>query len=329
FDEWRTAAGKHRPGAPRVAVGFYKSNYYSGDTEALDALIAEIERQGAEAVPLFGYPGSVTFEELLLDDAGEARVDVALGFLFRFSDFETARSLEKLDVPVVNLVTLYGRNEREWRESATGLSMFEGTFQVAVPELAGLIAPTVVGSREKRLDLETGVSVALSRPIASRVEMAVRRALRYAALAAKPNADKRIAVMYYNYPPGKASIGASYLNVAESLANILARLRDEGYDVGDGDLSADAVLAAISAGGRNVGSYAPGELQEMLEAGEAVRVPVAEYARWLDELAPALRAKIVADWGPPEDVLLMAAGEGAAKALIVPAVRYGNVVLLP
>src|SRR5690606_13653891 len=142
-------------------------------------------------------------------------------------------------------------------------------------------------------------------------------------------ADKRIAVMYYNYPPGKASIGASYLNVAESLANILERLRDEGYDVGDGDLSADAVLAAISAGGRNVGSYAPGELREMLGAGEAVRVPVAEYARWLDELAPALRAKIVADWGAPEEVLLMAAGEGAAKALIVPAVRYGNVVLLP
>src|SRR5690606_2366966 len=149
-----------------------------------------------------------------------------------FSDFETARSLERLGVPVVNLVSLYGRNEREWRESATGLSMFEGTFQVAVPELAGLIAPTVVGSREQRLDLDTGVSVALNRPIRSRVEIAVQRALRYAALARKPNAEKRIAILYYNYPPGKANIGASYLNVAESLANVLTRLAAEGYDVG-------------------------------------------------------------------------------------------------
>src|SRR5690606_2102935 len=32
FDAWRTAAGKRRPGAARVAVGFYKSNFYSGDT---------------------------------------------------------------------------------------------------------------------------------------------------------------------------------------------------------------------------------------------------------------------------------------------------------
>ena len=38
--------------------------------------------------------------------------------------------------------------------------------------------------------------------------------------------------MYYNYPPGKANIGASYLNVAESLANILQRLAKDGYDLG-------------------------------------------------------------------------------------------------
>src|SRR5690606_33000393 len=52
FDAWRRAAGKHRPGAPRIAVGFYKANYYSGDTQALDAVIGEIERQGAEAIPV-------------------------------------------------------------------------------------------------------------------------------------------------------------------------------------------------------------------------------------------------------------------------------------
>src|SRR5690606_40438735 len=109
----------------------------------------------------------------------------------------------KLDIPVINLVTLYGRSEREWRESRTGLSMFEGTFQVAVPELGGLVAPTVVGSREKIFDLETGLSIAASRPIPSRVTMAVQRALRYAALRAKPNAEKRLALMYYNYPVGK------------------------------------------------------------------------------------------------------------------------------
>jgi cobaltochelatase CobN len=329
FDAWRRERGLVKPGAPRVAIGFYKSTYYTGDTATLDAVIAEVERQGAEAIPLFGYPGGVAFERLLLDEQGKSRADVGLGFLFRFVGPEAAESLAKLDIPVMNLVTLYGRSEKDWRESATGLSMFEGTFQVAVPELGGLVAPTVVGSRERILDFETGIAVVTNRPIASRVTAAVQRALKYAALRAKPNAEKRLALMYYNYPPGKANIGASYLNVAESLANILARLRAEGYDVGAADLSADAVLADITTKARNVGGYAPGELEAMLAAGNAVRVPLEEYSRWLGELAPALRAKMLADWGEPRDTELMAASDGGAASLIVPIVRYGNVVLLP
>jgi cobaltochelatase CobN len=326
FDAWRRAHGKSKPGAPRVAVGFYKSAYYTSDTATLDAVVAEIERRGAEAIPVFGYPGGVTFERLVLDERGKPRADVGLAFLFRFTGPEAAEPLAKLDFPVINLVSLYGRSEKEWRESATGLSMFEGTFQVAVPELGGLVAPTVVGSHEKTLDLETGLTVVSNRPIASRVTAAVQRALRYAALASKPNAAKRLAVMYYNYPPGKANIGASYLNVAESLANIMNRLRADGYDVGRAaDFTADGVLADITTKAHNVGSYAPGELDAMLKTGNAVRVPLAEYSRWLGELAPKLRDKIVADWGEPKDAKLMA----HEASLIVPLVRYGNVVLLP
>jgi cobaltochelatase CobN len=327
FDDWRRANGKVTEGAPRVAVGFYKSTFYTGDTATLDAIVAELEQAGANAIPVFGYPGGVTFERLLQDETGAVRADVGLAFLFRFTGPEAAESLAKLDIPVVNLVTLYGRSEQEWRDSKTGLSMFEGTFQVAVPELGGLVAPTVVGSREKILDLETGLSIVTNRPIPSRVSAAVQRGLRYAQLRAKPNADKRLALMYYNYPPGKANIGASYLNVAESLANILARLRAEGYDVGTSDITADGVLADLTAKAYNVGSYAPGELDALIAAGDVVRIPVAEYRGWLDELAPALRAKILADWGEPEASNLMAVGDDAS--LILPLVRYGNVVLLP
>ena len=328
FDDWRRGAGKRRPGATRVAVGFYKSNYYAGDTALLDAVIAEIERQGAEAIPVFGYPAGQAFEALLLDADDNARADVALAFVFRFAGPEAAASLQQVNIPVISLISLYGRSEAEWRASSQGLSMFEGTFQVAVPELSGLIAPTVVGSQERLKDPATGLTIVVRKPIASRVTMAVRRALRYAALKLTPNMDKRVAVLFYNYPPGKADIGASYLNVAESLANILERLQREGYDLGgdDVDLSADAVLREISTKARNVGGYAPGELDDMLLAHDsAVRVSMADYRRWLDQYAPELRAKVLADWGEPEATTLMASD----GSLIIPAVRYGNVVLLP
>ncbi len=327
FDEWRRGAGKRRPGATRVAVGFYKSNYYAGDTVLLDAVIAEIERQGAEAIPVFGYPAGLAFETLLLDPGGEARADVALAFVFRFAGPEAAASLQKINIPVISLISLYGRSEAEWRASPEGLSMFEGTFQVAVPELSGLVAPTIVGSQERHTDSDTGLTIVSRQPIASRVTMAVRRALRYAELRATPNSDKRVAVLFYNYPPGKAGIGASYLNVAESLANLLQRLEREGYDLGDGDLelSADALLQEITTKARNVGGYAPGELDAMLAHESVVRVSLADYRVWLDQHAPELRAKVLADWGDPEATTLMASD----GSLIIPTVTYGNVVLLP
>jgi cobaltochelatase CobN len=111
FDAWRTANGKRRPGAPRVAVGFYRANFYGGDTALLNAVIAEIERQGAEAIPLFGYPGHVSYDRLLTDEHGDARADVSLSFLFRFSGFEAGAYLETLDIPVISLIALYGRTE--------------------------------------------------------------------------------------------------------------------------------------------------------------------------------------------------------------------------
>ncbi|MCP6756970.1 cobaltochelatase subunit CobN, partial [Klebsiella pneumoniae] len=78
--------------------------------------------------------------------------------------------------------------------------------QVAVPELVGLVAPTVIGSKEKIKDATSGLSVVVTQPIRSQVMKAVQRGLKYASLRSKPNRDKKIALLYYNFPPGKANI---------------------------------------------------------------------------------------------------------------------------
>lgn len=326
---WKRAHGKARPGAPRVALGFYKASYYTGETALLDAVIARIEQQGAEAIPYFGYPDAAAGQQLLIDPAGKARADVVLALLFRFAGPEASSILAQADIPVLNLISLYGRTEQEWRASSTGLSFFEGTFQVAVPELAGLVAPTVIGSQEKVLDAETGLTVVVRKPIADRVDMAVRRALRYVALRRTPNRDKQVAIVFYNYPAGKANIGASYLNVAESIATVLQRLKTEGYDVGTNDLSGAAVLGALTEKARNVGGYAPGELKALVDRGSAVRVGIEQYRKWLDDFTPAFRKKILKDWGAPEQARLMAIGSGASRAFVIPVVRFGHITLMP
>ena len=122
FDAWRQAHGKTRPGAPRVAVGFFKSTYYAGETELLDALIAEIERQGAEAIPMFGYPGAVAHPAAARSTPRAAPRRRGARLPLQLPDPEASKLLAKVDIPVVNLVSLYGRSEKEWRASTTGMT---------------------------------------------------------------------------------------------------------------------------------------------------------------------------------------------------------------
>lgn len=329
FDAWRTTHGKKRSSAARVAISFFKAAHYTGDSALIDALVAEVEKQGAEAIPVFGYPGVISVQRLLLDAQGRPRADVILGSNFNFADADAGKLLARIGIPALNLITLYGRSEAEWRSSPAGLSFFEGTFNLAVPELAGTIAPTVVASKEKNRDAVSGLDRVVTQPIAAQVSLAVARGLGWANLHRKANADKRIALMYYNFPPGKAGIGASYLNVAESITNILSSLARAGYDVGGTPPDAARILADVTNKARNIGGHAPGELDELVRTGSVQRIPVTEYRRWLNAYPAALRSKILKDWGEPERSRLMTTGEGSARAFVVPALHYGKITLLP
>jgi cobaltochelatase CobN len=325
FAAWHQAQGHTLQGKPWIAVGFYKAAYYGGETGVLDAVIRAIEKRGMNALPVFGYPDGEPFARLLTSQGGKPRADAALALSFRFADFEAGKALEKLGIPVINLVSLYGRSEKDWRGSKTGLSTFEGTFQVAVPELAGLTAPTVVGSSEVVKDQDTGLMVSRQCPILERIDRAVDRAARFSALRRKANFDKHIAIFYYNFPPGKANLGASYLNVAGSIASILKRMRAEGYDLGAAPPDSEALLERLLKTGRNVGGYAAGELAEMVEHGGATLVPLEQYQAWLAGKDERFREKVEKDWGDPAKAGLMF----YQGKMVVPVVMLGKVALLP
>ncbi|MEM6682699.1 MAG: cobaltochelatase subunit CobN [Pseudomonadota bacterium] len=326
FDAWREAHGKKTSG-PRVAVGFYKADYYNGDTALLDAVVAEIERQGGQAIPAFGYPGAVAFEALLRNSDGSPRADVALAGNMHFSDGKAAGILDTVDIPIVSLISLYGRSEAEWRASEQGLSTFEATFNLGLPELAGTTAPTVVGTKEKVA--RSGLTSVVTRPVVEQVEKAVSRAIRLAGLRSRPNAEKRLALIYYNYPAGQANIGASYLNVADSLARVLERFAQQGYDVGPNVPSQDQLIAEMTTKARNIIADAPGELETMVDAGNAALVGVDDYKTWLATYAPTLQSKILADWGKPGEQRLMMLNSGQRQSFVIPHLRYGNIVVMP
>src|SRR5690606_41845484 len=59
------------------------------------------------------------------------------------------------------------------------------------------------------------------------------RLLRWHKLQSIKNADKKIALVYYNHPPGRHNVGADKLDVPESLFEILQSLQRAGYTTGE------------------------------------------------------------------------------------------------
>lgn len=143
FLDWYRASGHLKSEARWVAVPFYGSLLQTEQTGTIDAVVRELEGQGLNALPMFGFPDARVWEKLLLDERGQARAQLALAFNFRFAGPEAQAVVAKAHIPIFNLMRTFARDEAEWRASKTGLSVFETVFQVAVPELNGLISPMV------------------------------------------------------------------------------------------------------------------------------------------------------------------------------------------
>jgi cobaltochelatase CobN len=314
-----------------IGIVFYKISYTTSQTEIIDAICKALEEKGFGVISVYGYPSELAVEKFFFDEKGKPLIRVLVGIALKVGlrPDSAIPVLSKLGVPVIDAITLYSQSEEEWKNSITGLDIFERTWQVALPELGGLIQPMIIGGKEKFLDQETGLEYIVEKPIAERIERLVNRIKSWVDLQDKPNKDKKIAIIYYNYPPGKQNIGAAYLNVLpESLYEILKRLKEEGYTVPE--IDKERLFQEVLNYGRNIGNWAPGELEKLIKKGNPVLIPVEKYKAWLEEMPEKLRKEIIKSWGEPENSNIMTWKDPfGRKYLVIPAVRYGNIVLAP
>jgi cobaltochelatase CobN len=331
YEEYRRLY-RARPG-PWVGIPFFKTNLDSGETKLVDTIVDRLEKEGMNVLPMFGYPTEVAVERFLLDENGKPRVRAAIGVSFKvgISPQRAIPILTRLGVPVIDAITLMSQSREEWEKSKVGLDIFERSSAVGLPELAGIIQPTVVASREKAIDRESGIEYVTTEPIPERIDRLVNRVKAWINLQTKRNGDKKVALIYYNYPPGKQNIGAAYLNVLpESLYEIVNRMRAEGYDTGPEEPTRQRIYNDVIGFGRNVAKWAPAEIDRLARSGKALLLPVETYKRWFRELPPGFRKSVLKDWGEPENNGIMTWRDDSGKTfLILPGIRYGNLLLTP
>ena len=318
---------------PWVGIIFPRNSATLGQTETLRACDDALRHRGFNVVALFGYPDAPTIDKLLFDAAGKPRVEALVAFTIKMglSPDKIIPVLSRLDAPVVNAISLYGMDRATWEASPTGLPAFERAFQIVAPEIAGAIAPTVIASKEKVRDPDTGLVYASTQPIPERVERLADRIAAWVRLRHLPASQKKIAVIYYNYPPGRDNVGAAYLNVLpESLWQILGRLRDDRFDTTGSPDSPKALFSAVRDFGSNGRAGDLADLDRLVRGGHAVLWPVAAYRKYFDALPAELRDSIVAKWGQPETSRTMVWHDKEGRPFFVfPVLRWGNVLYAP
>lgn len=282
---------------PAVALLDTDAGDQLGNRDLLDSLCQRLEAAGTQCFAVLARWGdaSLTAVQSLPDISAPAKLGAIVslqGFVVGGGDGweAVAAALEGLDVPVLSAIRLATRTEAEWRLSGDGVPAAEVHYRVGMPEFQGVSQPLVVAAAEAPgIDPLTGLRLAVTRPLEDEVGRLVRRVDNWLALQRKANADKRVAIVYYNHPPGRHNIGADNLDVPSSLWHILKRLQAAGYDTGELPATPEALLEQIQQRGIN-----------LPENGEALRrmaplvasVDAADYRQWFDGLPETVRAGV-------------------------------------
>lgn len=313
---------------PVIGIVFYQTNYIRKDLAHVDALIKSIEAHGAKPVALMQKSG-FKLDSFFMDH-GRPVVDVVLygGMYLNFLRPEKGRaSAAKLDVPLLGSATHYLKTPRQWETGKGGFSP-EMTDRFYFTERDGVFESMIVGAEEKKENGDRKIV-----PIGHQINWRVERAIAWAKLRRKRNAEKKIVFTYYSEGSGKANVGGdidAYLDVQQSLVHILKRLKKEGYDLGDKPLpTARELTKQMALHASNVGSWAPEELRKRMRNGDFIRITDDQYQNWLAGYPVEKQKEIRKAWGQGLGNLMTITEKDNHRTFIIPVIKFGKVTLAP
>ncbi len=324
---------KVQPGKLTVGIWFGQHSWQGCDTSYVDALIAEIEGQGANALPVFlkgrqdeslGIHGfDWVIENYFIKD-GRPLVDVIISTLSHsWSSLYSVGTrnldaLKKLGVPIIKAIVT--RNTLEnWRTSPIGLNVTDIPIDIALPEFDGfLISVPVAAMDNSKIDPVTGTRIIRHEPIPERAAKVVRLSINWGKLRRTPNKEKKVAIIFHNYPPRNDNIGKAFgLASSASIMNILRGLQTHGYSCSNLPADGQKLMAVVLNGMTNDRRWlSPNELATRALS----KVSTEQYTEWFNELPTDARDKLVYHWGAPPGNIFTFKGD-----LLVGGVLYGNV----
>ncbi|MCG8348444.1 MAG: cobaltochelatase subunit CobN [Chloroflexales bacterium] len=298
-----------------IGILFYRAHLLSGNTAFVDAISAELERQGLRARAVYtqslkeGGAGILPAALELL--AADGPVDAIISTLsFAIGD-GSPHPLAHLDAPVLQAITSSSSRE-QWRRNGRGLGALDTAMNVAIPEFDGRIITVPVSFKETPDDSGAAQYV----PDAERVRRLVGLTRRLVALRRRPNAAKRVAFVLTNSSAKASRVGnAVGLDAPASLLRLLHTMQAAGYTLRDLPPTGDELIADLLARCSYDEIWLTTE-----QLAQASSVTAEQYAAWFADLPASRQAEMVQQWGEPPGTAYLADG-----ALALAGLEFGNV----
>ncbi len=250
-EHYSTTLPKLNQSLPVVAVIDHSGSVRPGDSLVFKQLCKQLssnDMQCLVALASWGEPSVQAISELKGLKTNLVSIVMLQDFVMGGGDgrAKATKILEELNVPIIKGIKLRDRTHQQWLESSDGIAVDKVYYQVAMPEMQGASQPLLVAfAGEKSIDPQSGLEIQPIENDAEGINTIVDRIVRWHILQTKPNNEKKVALIYYNHPPGRHNIGADNLDVPASLWQILQTLKSNGYDVGSLPESQEALLDEI------------------------------------------------------------------------------------
>jgi cobaltochelatase CobN len=292
-DAWFDAATLRLNGARRI-VAVLEDQHAS--PIASDAVCHSLQARDLDCFVVFAGWGRASSDAI---EAIGKQARARLAAVISLQDFviggssdriEATLRIEQLDVPMFKAVRLHDTTAQAWRLSEHGLEWDSIYYRISMPEMQGISQPIVIAAAGLgQIDPLTGIAVTRVESIPTQVEQLTARVARWARLQQMRNADKHVAIVYYNHPPGRHNIGADNLDVPASLLEILNALRREGYDTGPLPQTSAELLERLQQDGVNLPEQ--GDVLRAMSK-RVTNVTAEQYARWFATLPEPLRKEM-------------------------------------
>lgn len=312
YFKWRGVDLKKRP--PVIAIAMHQIYIGAEQTGFIDDLVARIEAGGALAMPY--YAGVLTPHKAMLTMDGKPVADVVINTQIILDPEGRRKELAELGIPTIHALAYRKGDEAAWRADPQGIPLSDVPFYLAQGEYAGIFDAIVAHATDKA----TGEVVVIPEQAAA----VANKALNLVKLQRLPNADKKVAILFWNYPPGEKNLSASFMNLPRSFEVTLKALQAAGYDTHG--VTEDTLIKSLQ---RLLAPfYRDGQLEGLLRDGLAERLPVAAYRAWLERQPQAVQDDIRSRWGEPEKSAMVIVDRGE-PVFVIPRLAVGKVVFSP